>query len=210
MHTLSLLPQLLPPPKKANPSLHQSLSPSVGVRDCGAVRRTQELPSSCSRASRRILRVVCSHLASLLCARLLAPPSASECSSCACWLLRVVLALLDSASQSHSSLVSVTGISWFVCLVAGGRSNSWGCLLLRRLPWGGSRLAVDRCKDIAKVKDDQEWEITEVRKALSRLGPVDAYNPKTISLEDELKALQQKVNIDNYEYKKIPKPNEGK
>ncbi|RYQ98819.1 hypothetical protein Ahy_B07g086641 [Arachis hypogaea] len=42
-------------------------------------------------------------------------------------------------------------------------------------------------KDIAKVKDDQEWEITEARKALSRLGPVDAYNPKTISLEDELK-----------------------
>ncbi|MED6172372.1 hypothetical protein PIB30_049452 [Stylosanthes scabra] len=64
-------------------------------------------------------------------------------------------------------------------------------------------------KDIAKVKDDQEWEITEARKALSRLGPVDAYKPKTISLEDELKALQQKVNIDDYEYKKIPKPNEG-
>ncbi|KAL1295236.1 hypothetical protein AAHE18_19G197400 [Arachis hypogaea] len=63
-------------------------------------------------------------------------------------------------------------------------------------------------KDIAKVKDDQEWEITEARKALSRLGPVYAYNPKTISLEDELKALQQKVNIDDYEYKKIPKPNE--
>ncbi|RYR19027.1 hypothetical protein Ahy_B03g063696 isoform A [Arachis hypogaea] len=54
------------------------------------VRRNQELPSSCSRASRRILRVVCSHLASLLCARLLAPPSASECSSCARWLLLVV------------------------------------------------------------------------------------------------------------------------
>ncbi|KAK7270331.1 hypothetical protein RIF29_23397 [Crotalaria pallida] len=65
-------------------------------------------------------------------------------------------------------------------------------------------------KDIAKVKDDQEWEIIEARKALSRTGPVDAYKPKKISLEDELKALQQKVNIDDYEYKKIPKPNEGK
>ncbi|XLU71265.1 hypothetical protein S245_030318, partial [Arachis hypogaea] len=43
-----------------------------------------------SRASHRILRVVCSHLASLLCAWLLAPPSASECSSCASWLLLVV------------------------------------------------------------------------------------------------------------------------
>lgn len=65
-------------------------------------------------------------------------------------------------------------------------------------------------KDIAKVKDDQEWEIIETRKALSRTGPVDAYKPKKISLEDELKALQQKVNINDYEYKKIPKPNEGK
>ncbi|KHG25663.1 Fumarate reductase subunit C [Gossypium arboreum] len=64
-------------------------------------------------------------------------------------------------------------------------------------------------KDIAKVKDDQEWEIIETRKALSRTGPVDAYKPKKISLEEELKALQQKVDIDNYDYKKIPKPNEG-
>lgn len=65
-------------------------------------------------------------------------------------------------------------------------------------------------KDIAKVKDDQEWEIIETRKALSRTGPVEAYKPKKISLEEELKALQEKVDINNYEYKKIPKPNEGK
>lgn len=42
-------------------------------------------------------------------------------------------------------------------------------------------------KDIAKVKDDQEWEIIETRKALSRTGPVDAYKPKKISLDEELK-----------------------
>ncbi|XVF75563.1 hypothetical protein PTKIN_Ptkin13bG0196800 [Pterospermum kingtungense] len=42
-------------------------------------------------------------------------------------------------------------------------------------------------KDIAKVKDDQEWEIIETRKALSRTGPIDAYKPKKISLEEELK-----------------------
>ncbi|KAH9768366.1 hypothetical protein KPL71_011580 [Citrus sinensis] len=65
-------------------------------------------------------------------------------------------------------------------------------------------------KDIAKVKDDQEWEIIEARKALSRTGPVDAYKPKNISLEEELKALQEKVDINNYEYKRIPRPNEGK
>ncbi|XAR52361.1 hypothetical protein NMG60_11020387 [Bertholletia excelsa] len=61
-------------------------------------------------------------------------------------------------------------------------------------------------KDIAKVKDDQEWEIIETRKALSRTGPVEAYKPKKISLEEELKALQGKVDIDNYEYKRIPRP----
>ncbi|KAK8629703.1 hypothetical protein V6N13_078534 [Hibiscus sabdariffa] len=65
------------------------------------------------------------------------------------------------------------------------------------------------CKDIAKVKDDQEWEIIEMKKALSRTGPIDAYKPKKISLEEELKALQQKVDINNYDYKRIPKPNEG-
>lgn len=42
-------------------------------------------------------------------------------------------------------------------------------------------------KDIAKVKDDQEWEIIETRKALSRTGPVEAYNPKKTTLEEELK-----------------------
>ncbi|KAK9265626.1 hypothetical protein L1049_010742 [Liquidambar formosana] len=65
-------------------------------------------------------------------------------------------------------------------------------------------------KDIAKVKDDREWEIIETRKALSRMGPVDAYKPKRISLDEELKALQEKVDINSYEYKKIPRPNEGK
>ncbi|CAK9136104.1 unnamed protein product [Ilex paraguariensis] len=65
-------------------------------------------------------------------------------------------------------------------------------------------------KDIAKVKDDQEWEIIETRKALSRTGPVEAYKPKKISLEEELKALQGKVDINSYEYKRIPKPNEVK
>ncbi|KAL1535984.1 hypothetical protein AAHA92_28699 [Salvia divinorum] len=65
-------------------------------------------------------------------------------------------------------------------------------------------------KDIAKVRDDKEWEIIETRKALSRMGPLNAYNPKKTSLEEELKALQQKVDIDNYEYKKIPKPTEDK
>ncbi|KAK7318827.1 hypothetical protein RJT34_03534 [Clitoria ternatea] len=65
-------------------------------------------------------------------------------------------------------------------------------------------------KEIAKVKDDREWEIIETRKALSRTGPMGSYKPKKVSLEDELKAFQQKVDINDYEYKKIPKPNESK
>ncbi|KAL6563446.1 hypothetical protein OROGR_002405 [Orobanche gracilis] len=65
-------------------------------------------------------------------------------------------------------------------------------------------------KDVAKVRDDQEWEIIETRKALSRTGPINAHNPIKISLEEVLKALQQKVDIDNYEYKKISKLDEGK
>ncbi|KAE8655414.1 synaptotagmin-3-like [Hibiscus syriacus] len=58
-------------------------------------------------------------------------------------------------------------------------------------------------KDIAKVKDDQEWEIIKTKKALSRTGPIDAYKLKKISLEEELKALQQKVDINNYDYKEF-------
>uniref|UniRef100_A0A9I9D3K5 Uncharacterized protein n=1 Tax=Cucumis melo TaxID=3656 RepID=A0A9I9D3K5_CUCME len=65
---------------------------------------------------------------------------------------------------------------------------------------------IDSFKDIAKVKDDQEWEITEMREALSRTGPIDAYKPKNISLEEELRALQEQVDINNYEYKRIPRP----
>ncbi|RYQ99913.1 hypothetical protein Ahy_B07g087921 isoform A [Arachis hypogaea] len=76
------------------------------AQTAAAVHRTQELPSSCSRASRRILHVGCSHLAVLLCARLLAPPSASECSSCACWLLLVVRGCLCSILPPSLTRVS--------------------------------------------------------------------------------------------------------
>ncbi|KAL9260244.1 hypothetical protein AKJ16_DCAP10797 [Drosera capensis] len=42
-------------------------------------------------------------------------------------------------------------------------------------------------KDISNAKNDQEWEIIEQKKALSRTGPLNAYKPKKISLEEELK-----------------------
>ncbi|RRT34758.1 hypothetical protein GW17_00051317 [Ensete ventricosum] len=65
-------------------------------------------------------------------------------------------------------------------------------------------------KEITKEKDDLEWEIIETTKAFTRTGPKDSYKPKKLSLEEELKALQQKIDIANYEYKRIPRPNEGK
>ncbi|KAM0901932.1 hypothetical protein ACQ4PT_019635 [Festuca glaucescens] len=65
-------------------------------------------------------------------------------------------------------------------------------------------------KEVTKEKEDMEWEVVETTKALSRTGPVEgAYKPKNLSLEDELKALQQKVDINSYDYKRIPKPNEN-
>ncbi|KAJ8765998.1 hypothetical protein K2173_020514 [Erythroxylum novogranatense] len=53
-------------------------------------------------------------------------------------------------------------------------------------------------------------QLLQGRKALSREGPVDTYKPKKISLEEELKVLQEKVDINDYEYKRIPRPSEGK
>ncbi|KAL5217644.1 hypothetical protein ABZP36_018328 [Zizania latifolia] len=64
-------------------------------------------------------------------------------------------------------------------------------------------------KEVTKEKEDMEWEVAETTKALSRTGPVGgAYKPKKLSLEDELKALQRKVDINNYDYKRIPRSNE--
>ncbi|ERN00529.1 hypothetical protein AMTRI_Chr07g26750 [Amborella trichopoda] len=65
-------------------------------------------------------------------------------------------------------------------------------------------------KEVEKVKDDREWEIIQTTRALSRTGPLEGSKRKQISLEEELKALQKSVDINNYEYKRIPKPNEGK
>ncbi|CAL9194593.1 unnamed protein product [Musa hybrid cultivar] len=65
-------------------------------------------------------------------------------------------------------------------------------------------------KEVIKEKDDLEWEIIETTKALTRTGPKDSYKPSKLSLEEELKALQQKIDISNYEYKRIPRPKEGK
>lgn len=67
-------------------------------------------------------------------------------------------------------------------------------------------------KDMEEVREDREWEAIERTKALSREGPLGKFvKPKSskINLEDELKALQQKIDINKFEYKKIPRPSEG-
>lgn len=67
-------------------------------------------------------------------------------------------------------------------------------------------------KDMEEVREDREWEAIERTKALSREGPLGKFvRPKSskTNLEDELKALQQKIDINNFEYKKIPRPSGG-
>ncbi|KMZ62127.1 Kinesin like protein, putative, expressed [Zostera marina] len=61
-------------------------------------------------------------------------------------------------------------------------------------------------QNVRKEKDDLEWEALENTKLLARTGPMDGYKPnKNFSLENELKVLQEKIDIHNYEFKKIPR-----
>ncbi|KAK3147575.1 hypothetical protein QOZ80_3AG0244070 [Eleusine coracana subsp. coracana] len=87
----------------------------------------------------------------------------------------------------------------------------YGLPLISLTVFGAVGLAhlIQGSKEVTKEKEDMEWEVVETTKALSRTGPVEgAYKPKKLSLEDELKALQQKVDINSYDYKPIPRPNE--
>ncbi|KAJ3670829.1 hypothetical protein LUZ60_008255 [Juncus effusus] len=89
----------------------------------------------------------------------------------------------------------------------------YGLPLISLTVFGSVGLAhlIQGSKEVTKEKDDMEWEMIERTKALSRTGPVNgSYKPKKLSLEEELKALQEKVDINKYEFKKIPKPNEVK
>ncbi|XP_078441884.1 cytochrome C oxidase assembly protein [Wolffia australiana] len=65
-------------------------------------------------------------------------------------------------------------------------------------------------QEVTKEKDNIEWEVLENMKALSRTGPMEGYKRKKFSLEEELKMLQERIDIYNYEYRKIPRPQEGK
>lgn len=63
-------------------------------------------------------------------------------------------------------------------------------------------------RDVAIARDEQEWEIIEDTKGLSREGPRSGNFrriKKKIDLEEELKAIQKKIDIDSFEYEKIPR-----
>eukprot|EP00249_Psilotum_nudum_P005366 c18807_g1_i2 orf=343-708(+) len=64
-------------------------------------------------------------------------------------------------------------------------------------------------KDVEAVRDEREWEIIQATSALSRTGPTGKTvlrRREELNLEEELKALQKKIDIDSFEYKKVPKP----
>ncbi|MQM06437.1 hypothetical protein Taro_039262 [Colocasia esculenta] len=133
-----------------------------------------------------------------------------------------VEAVIDSTKKSNSA-VSPTGI-----LDSASKFKRWGrkspfvrygLPLISLTVFGAVGLAhlikgrqVISClnKEVTKEKDDLEWEILENTKALARTGPMEGYKPKKFSLDEELKMLKERIDIYNYEYRKIPRPNEGK
>ncbi|CAM6113757.1 unnamed protein product [Calypogeia fissa] len=63
-------------------------------------------------------------------------------------------------------------------------------------------------KDVVNAREDEEWAVIGASKALSREGPLPGFEQKKkkkIDLEQELKAFREKVDIDAYEYKPVPK-----
>ncbi|KAJ7287992.1 hypothetical protein O6H91_01G051300 [Diphasiastrum complanatum] len=63
-------------------------------------------------------------------------------------------------------------------------------------------------KDVVQAHDDLDWEVIAATKALTKEGPMkDQSKPtkRTIDLEEELKVLQGKMDINAFEYKPIPK-----
>eukprot|EP00250_Pteridium_aquilinum_P009314 c18589_g1_i1 orf=348-677(-) len=64
-------------------------------------------------------------------------------------------------------------------------------------------------RDIAAVVDEQGWEKIKDSEGLTWEGPIgqNMYRKnKKMNLEEELKVMQEKMDINSFEYKKIPKP----
>ncbi|KAH7283166.1 hypothetical protein KP509_35G064700 [Ceratopteris richardii] len=64
-------------------------------------------------------------------------------------------------------------------------------------------------RDVSNVIDENGWERLTETQGLTREGALGKNlqrKSKKINLEEELKAMQEKLDINSFEYKKIPKP----
>ncbi|EFJ08041.1 hypothetical protein SELMODRAFT_132552 [Selaginella moellendorffii] len=63
--------------------------------------------------------------------------------------------------------------------------------------------------EVVHERDERDWELLKVTQALSKEGILKNFKQrKPTTLEEELKAIQQHVDINNFEYKKVPRPGE--
>ncbi|CAI7878507.1 unnamed protein product [Closterium sp. NIES-54] len=64
-------------------------------------------------------------------------------------------------------------------------------------------------RDLERAKDDGEWAALEATRSLTResdIGELKTPAKRTpLDLEEELKRMQQKIDINNYEFKPVPK-----
>ncbi|MCO5551981.1 hypothetical protein L7F22_005489 [Adiantum nelumboides] len=72
--------------------------------------------------------------------------------------------------------------------------------------WGLGHLVQGR-RDVSNVIDETGWERIK-EQGLTREGAIgNVYRKnKKIDLMEELKVMQEKMDIDSFEYKKIPRP----
>uniref|UniRef100_A0A1D1ZGI2 Cytochrome c oxidase assembly protein COX16, mitochondrial n=1 Tax=Anthurium amnicola TaxID=1678845 RepID=A0A1D1ZGI2_9ARAE len=122
---------------------------------------------------------------------------------------------MDSTKKTNPSVSSTRILDSASLLKRWGRKSPfvrYGLPLISLTVFGAVGLAhlIKGSKEVTKEKDDIEWEMLESTKALSRTGPMEGYRPKKFSLDEELKMLQERMDIYNYEYRKIPRPNDGK
>lgn len=73
--------------------------------------------------------------------------------------------------------------------------------------FGGITHLLEGRREVQRAKEDEDWIILQTSKNISRDGPLEGGSlprPK-LNLEDELKKLMEKVNINDFEYKPVPK-----
>ncbi|KAI5055524.1 hypothetical protein GOP47_0029045 [Adiantum capillus-veneris] len=73
--------------------------------------------------------------------------------------------------------------------------------------WGLGHLVQGR-RDVSDILDEQGWERIKETEGLTREGSIGNMSRKNkkIDLEEELKVMQEKMDLDSFEYKRIPRP----